>query len=104
MPRPSRCSSRTCATSCRGSRRMGAGVDAESLARAPSLRFDRNDRLQDQWVRRLVRRDVALPVHRMPSSQAFVDAALAGIGWGMNPLALVSGHLNAKRLVELAPD
>jgi len=83
---------------------FGAGIDAESLARAPSLRFDRNDRLQDQWVRRLVRRDVALPVHRMPSSQAFVDAALAGIGWGMNPLALVSGHLDAKRLVELAPD
>ena len=83
---------------------FGAGIDAESLARAPSLRFDRNDRLQDQWVRRLVRRDVALPVHRMPSSQAFVDAALAGIGWGMNPLALVGGHLKAKRLVELVPD
>jgi LysR family transcriptional regulator (chromosome initiation inhibitor) len=83
---------------------FGAGVTVESLARAPSLRFDRSDRLQDQWARRLVRRDVALPVHRMPSSQAFVDAALPGIGWGMNPLALVSGHLKAKRLVELAPE
>ncbi len=83
---------------------FASGVDAESLARAPSLRFDRSDRLQDQWVRRLVRRDVALPIHRMPASQAFVDAALAGIGWGMNPLALVSGHLKAKRLVELVPD
>jgi len=80
------------------------GIDAESLACAPSLRFDRNDRLQDQWVRRLVRRDVALPIHRMPASQAFVDASLAGIGWGMNPLALVSGHLKARRLVELVPD
>jgi len=51
-----------------------------------------------------VRRDVALPIHRMPASQAFVDASLAGIGWGMNPLALVSGHLKARRLVELVPD
>jgi LysR family transcriptional regulator (chromosome initiation inhibitor) len=83
---------------------FAAGVDATTLARAPSLRFDRNDRLQDQWVRRLVRRDIALPAHRMPSSQAFVDAALAGIGWGMNPLALVGAHLKAKRLVELVPD
>ncbi|HEY9066242.1 MAG TPA: LysR substrate-binding domain-containing protein, partial [Burkholderiaceae bacterium] len=83
---------------------FASGVDADSLERAPSLRFDRSDRLQDQWVRRLVRRDVALPVHRMPSSQAFVDAALAGIGWGMNPVALVGGHLKAKRLVELVPD
>ncbi|HKX44612.1 MAG TPA: LysR family transcriptional regulator ArgP [Burkholderiaceae bacterium] len=83
---------------------FASGVGAEALARAPSLRFDRNDRLQDQWVRRVVRRDVALQCHRMPSSQAFVDAALAGIGWGMNPLTLVSGHLKAKRLVELVPD
>jgi len=83
---------------------FAAGITADKLARAPSLVFDRNDRLQEQWVRRVVRKDLALPAHRMPSSQAFVDGALAGIGWGMNPLALVQEHLATGRLVALLPD
>ncbi|MBI2753161.1 MAG: LysR family transcriptional regulator ArgP [Betaproteobacteria bacterium] len=82
-------------------RRFASGVTAETLARAPSLVFDRNDRLQEQWVRRLFRKDVPLPAHRLPSPQAFVEAALAGIGWGMNPLHLVKEHLRTGRLVEL---
>lgn len=81
-----------------------AGVTADALARAPSLLFDSNDRLQELWARRIVRRDVALPVHRIPSTHAFVDAALAGVGWGMNPLSLVRAQLRAGTLVELVPD
>ena len=80
------------------------GISAESLARAPSLLFDNNDRLQELWARRVVRREVALPVHRIPSTQAFVDAALVGIGWGMNPQSLVRSQLRAGTLVELVPD
>jgi len=80
------------------------GVNAETLARAPSLVFDRNDRLQEQWVKRLLRRDVALPAHRLPSTQAFVEASLGGMGWGLNPLSLVQAHLQAGRLVELVPE
>lgn len=86
------------------SRWFPTGVTAEALARAPSLVFDRHDRLQERWVRRTLRRDVALPAHRLPSPQAFVDAALAGVGWGMNPVPLVQGHLKSRRLVELLPD
>ncbi len=40
----------------------------------------------------------------MASSQAFVDACLAGLGWGLNPEALVRAHLQAGTLVELQPD
>jgi LysR family transcriptional regulator (chromosome initiation inhibitor) len=80
------------------------GISAAALARAPSLLFDSNDKLQEVWARRIVRRDVALPVHRIPSTQAFVDAALAGVGWGMNPLSLVRSQLQAGDLVELVPD
>jgi LysR family transcriptional regulator (chromosome initiation inhibitor) len=80
------------------------GVTAATLAHAPSLVFDRDDRLQERWVRRLVRRDVTLPAHRLPSAQAFVEASLAGVGWGMNPQWLVRDHLAAGRLVELVPD
>ena len=83
---------------------FAAGISADALARAPSLLFDSNDRLQELWARRSVRRDVALPVHRIPSTQGFIDAALAGVGWGMNPLSLVRAHLKAGTLVELAPD
>jgi LysR family transcriptional regulator (chromosome initiation inhibitor) len=32
-----------------------------------------------------------------------VDASLAGLGWGLNPLQLVRDHLDAGRLVELVP-
>ena len=81
-----------------------AGVSAGALTRAPSLLFDSNDSLQELWSRRIVRRDVTLPVHRIPSTQAFIDAAIAGVGWGMNPLSLVRAQLKAGALVELVPD
>ena len=79
------------------------GVNAASLSQAPALRFDRKDHLQAQWVRRVCRRNVDMQVHWLPTTQAFVDACVAGIGWGMNPAALVQEHLKAGKLVELVP-
>lgn len=79
------------------------GVDAESLAAAPCLVFNRKDRLQERWLRRITRRELAPPTHQLPSSQAFIDAALASLGWGMNPESLARPHLAARRLVELVP-
>lgn len=84
-------------------RHFSRGVDAESLGRAPMLRFDRRDRLQARWVRESLGIELAAPTHHAPSTQAFVDLALAGIGWCMNPLALVDGALADGRLVELLP-
>ena len=40
----------------------------------------------------------------MASSQGFVDACLAGLGWAMNPEPLVTAHLASGVLVELIPD
>ncbi|HYG88208.1 MAG TPA: LysR family transcriptional regulator ArgP [Azospirillum sp.] len=85
-------------------RHFSEGVSAQALARAPCLTFNSKDRLQVQWVRQALGTEVASPTHWLPSSQAFVDAALAGLGWGMNPETLVAGHLRAGRLVALAPD
>jgi LysR family transcriptional regulator (chromosome initiation inhibitor) len=84
-------------------RYFSEGVDAATLARAPSLTFNRKDRLQAQWVRRICRRDVDIPSHWLPSTHAFVDASVAGIGWGMNPVPLVREHLKSGALVELVP-
>jgi LysR family transcriptional regulator (chromosome initiation inhibitor) len=79
------------------------GVTAASLADAPSLNFNRKDRLQARWIRSLCRRDVDGPAHWLPSIQAFVDAGVAGIGWGMNPLSLVQAQLRHGTLIELVP-
>jgi LysR family transcriptional regulator, chromosome initiation inhibitor len=85
-------------------RHFADGVGAGSLARAPSLVFNAKDELQARWVRRLCHRDVELPRHAVPSSHAFVAAALAGMGWGLHPEVLVAPHLAQGALVELAPD
>jgi LysR family transcriptional regulator, chromosome initiation inhibitor len=86
------------------SRWFARGVDARSLSAAPCLVFNRKDALQSRWLQRVTRRTLAPPCHWVPSTQGFVDGALAGLGWGMNPLPLVQGHLAARRLVELVPD
>jgi LysR family transcriptional regulator (chromosome initiation inhibitor) len=81
-----------------------AGVDEASLRVAPCLRFNQKDELQARWTKAVVGRSVATPNHWLPSSQAFVDGALAGLGWGMNPETLVRRHFASGRLVELLPD
>jgi LysR family transcriptional regulator (chromosome initiation inhibitor) len=79
-------------------------VGAGTLALAPSLVFNGKDELQARWVRRLCHRHVELPRHTLPSPQAFVTAALAGMGWGLQPQALIASHLEDGSLVELVPD
>jgi len=85
-------------------RHFAGGVGAGSLARAPSLVFNTKDDLQARWVRRQCHRHVELPRHTLPSPQAFVTAAVAGMGWGLQPQALIAGHLQDGSLVELLPD
>ncbi|BAI72795.1 transcriptional regulator [Azospirillum sp. B510] len=89
-------------------RHFADGVTAEALARAPCLTFNRKDRLQARWLRLVLdgrdqERLPLPPIHWLPSTHAFVDGALAGLGWGMNPEPLVADHLAAGRLVELLP-
>jgi len=84
-------------------RYFSGGITAATIAKAPCLRFNRKDRLQEQWARRICRREVDIPTHWFPSTQAFVDASVAGIGWGMNPVSMVHAHLESGSLVELVP-
>lgn len=84
-------------------RHFPAGVDADALARAPSLVFSPKDELQERWVQRHCGRPVRLPCHTLPSTQAFLTAALAGMGWGLQIEALVRPHLADGSLVELVP-
>ncbi|WP_201829692.1 LysR family transcriptional regulator ArgP [Microvirga zambiensis] len=82
---------------------LPGGLTRETAALAPCLVFNRKDQLQALWLRRALGVDVRPPAHWLPSSQAFVDAALAGLGWGMNVGTTVEDHIRAGRLVALAP-
>ena len=82
-------------------RHFPAGVTPEAIANAPALTFNQKDRLQHEWVRQAFGRDVTFPTHWLPSTQSFVDASLAGMGWALNPVQLVREHLASGRLVEL---
>jgi len=59
------------------------GATAAALARAPVVDFDRDDDLQRGWLRRRTRGRATPPTHRVPSTEGFVQAILAGLGWGM---------------------
>lgn len=82
------------------------GISADALAGAPALTFSEKDRLQDRWVTRhfSAGRRPTYPTHRLASSQGFVDACRAGLGWALNPEALISADLQSGTLVELVPD
>lgn len=79
------------------------GVSAQAAARAPCLIFNAKDNLQTQWLERNVAAGLSPPAHYLPSTQAFIDAAAAGLGWGMNPLAMVQQDIRDGRLVPLIP-
>jgi LysR family transcriptional regulator (chromosome initiation inhibitor) len=92
-----------CASPAFVERHFGAGVSADTLAKAPSLRFDRRDFLQARWARDAHGVDLRAPCHWVPSAQGFLDLALAGLAWGLQPLPLARPHVAAGRLAELPP-
>ncbi|WP_328461153.1 LysR family transcriptional regulator ArgP [Streptomyces sp. NBC_00448] len=77
----------------------------EALPAAPVIVFDRKDELQDRFLRGLAPRQARAATrarHYMPSSEAYLDAVAAGLGWGMIPDLQAGPHLAAGTLVELA--
>jgi LysR family transcriptional regulator (chromosome initiation inhibitor) len=82
---------------------IGGAPLRQVLHDAPLVVFDRRDDLQDRFLRALApRRPAGRARHYMPSSEAFVDAVAAGLGWGMIPETQVVRHLAAGTLVDLA--
>lgn len=80
------------------------GADADALAVAPIVDFDRRDDLQTQW---LLRRGVSPadpPRHRVPASQDFAAAVGLGLGWGLLPGFQSAEGLTQGRLVRLGAD
>jgi LysR family transcriptional regulator (chromosome initiation inhibitor) len=82
---------------------FAGGLTTAALALAPCTVFNRKDALQTRFLRRLTRQTLQPPQHHVPSTHGFIHAALHGLGWGMNPQALVAPLLASGELVELAP-
>jgi LysR family transcriptional regulator (chromosome initiation inhibitor) len=84
-------------------RHFADGITESALASAPCNVFNQKDQLQARFLRRLSRRRLDPPQHRVPGTHGFMHAALQGLGWGMNPDVLVAPLLASGELVELAP-
>lgn len=83
------------------------GVTRATLRHAPVLVFNNKDTLQHAWAAQLLGNSssIHLPYqHYTPSTAAFTQATLLGIGWGMQPFSLVKDMLDRQDLVPLAPD
>ncbi|TQE17429.1 LysR family transcriptional regulator ArgP [Streptomyces ipomoeae] len=85
---------------------VGSGAPLkEVIADAPVVFFDRHDDFQDGFVRKLKQGGRASSVrHYVPTSEGFLDAVAAGMGWGMLPEAQATPLLDDGRLVALAPE
>lgn len=75
----------------------GAGLD---WAQAPVIRFNAKDDLQRRFLRgHGVDHDP--PTHVVPSSEGFLAAVRAGLGWGVVPEDQLGADLEAGRLLRL---
>ncbi|ANB16394.1 Transcriptional regulator, LysR family [Dokdonella koreensis DS-123] len=84
-------------------RHFSGKLDAETLAAAPLVVFNRKDDLQWQFIRRITRARLSPPVHYLPTSTGFVEAAALGLGWCMAPDSLIGPAVKAGRVVMLEP-
>lgn len=78
------------------------GLNNGSLQSAPAIVFGPNDQLQHRFLAR-VGYQGKFPHHLCPSSEGFVKLALAGMGYGMIPEIQAREHIQANRLVNIAP-
>ncbi|MFM9608081.1 ArgP/LysG family DNA-binding transcriptional regulator [Streptomyces sp. V2] len=80
------------------------GPLARSLAEAPVVVFDRQDQHQDTFVQRLGGAGASSLRHAVPTSEGYLDAVAAGLGWGMVPEVQAAPLFAAGRLLSLAPE
>ncbi|WP_405578664.1 LysR family transcriptional regulator ArgP [Streptomyces sp. NBC_01190] len=84
-------------------RRLSGAPLGRLLADAPVVVFDRKDDLQDRFLRAVApRRAPGGARSYVPSSEAYVAAVAAGLGWGMIPDAQAAPYTAPGALVDLA--
>lgn len=75
------------------------GLSAHSINAAPLIVFNRKDDLQWRLIRKITRAKVAPPVHYLPTSTGFLEAAALGVGWCMAPESLIMPALKSRKIV-----
>ncbi|WP_437884120.1 LysR family transcriptional regulator ArgP [Pseudomonas sp. LRF_L74] len=84
-------------------RHFANGVDARSLGLAPCVVFGPDDFLQHRFLAAMGVTS-AFDYHLCPSSEGFVQMAVAGFGWGLVPEQQVREELAGGQLCELMTD
>lgn len=80
------------------------GLNRNSLLCAPAVIFNQDDLMHSELL--LQHYGLYLkqyPHHFIPSSNAFLDCIVAGLGYGLVPLIQMQHHLDQGHLIELAP-
>jgi LysR family transcriptional regulator, chromosome initiation inhibitor len=76
---------------------------AEGFRRAPMLVYNQKDQMQHRFLSQVIGEDCTPPQWWVPSAQGFLDAAIAGLGWGLHPVPLAAAALKAGTLADLCP-
>lgn len=80
------------------------GLTAPALKAAPALRFNTKDQLQTDWIRAATGHDVTPDWHQIAAVDAFNQAVVHGLGWGLIPVPLAAPLLQSGQLVALIPE
>lgn len=80
------------------------GLTEENLSLAPGVDYDQRDTMHSDYLKThfgLKRADY--PCHRVRSSEAFVNMAIAGLAYCLLPTTQANEHLASGDLIDLAP-
>ncbi|HZU77786.1 MAG TPA: LysR family transcriptional regulator ArgP [Dehalococcoidia bacterium] len=77
------------------------GASTQALSITPLVAFDRDDLLQQRYLRKWTKRRLAPPVHFVPGTSAYVEAVREGLGWGMVPALQAVPLMKDGLLVEI---
>ena len=79
-------------------------IGLHQLVTQPAIGFNRKDGLQDAFLRQCFgMTDLAYPRHYIPAVDAYHDALLGGLGWGMQADIQSPSDLQSGALVDLFP-
>ncbi len=79
------------------------GITTEALTRAPVIAYNRKDTLHEKFLAEQGLPGATMRAHFLASPQAIFEGTLNGLGWSLNPEALVASALQRKKLVDLLP-
>lgn len=79
------------------------GLNIESLSQAPMLVFNRKDELQSRFIEQATGQRLTPPIHYIPTSKGFIEAAMLHLGWCMVPECMIAPVLAQQKVTLLAP-